>query len=176
MVSNTGANGAPLGGPGFGGAQGNICVNAYAFESDEQLVSCCSCLVTPNGLIRMGVNTNLLSKPKLGPAPTSVLVKLVATLAGGNGTGTSCNYSAALAGTAGAPLAPSGLVAWRTTLHAGPEAGGLATTEAAFTPATLSGSELASLTGRCTMLMGNSGCCGICPPCKLGALGASQSK
>src|SRR5664279_81159 len=61
-IVNTGANGAPLLGPGFGGAAGNTCVNVYAFSPDEQLISCCSCLITPNGVVNLGVNRDLTIK------------------------------------------------------------------------------------------------------------------
>src|SRR5215813_2484895 len=81
-ISNSGANGAPLLGPGFGGAVGNICVNVYAFSPDEQLISCCSCLVTPGGLVNLGVNRDLTSRTLTGVIPTSAVVKLYATLAG----------------------------------------------------------------------------------------------
>lgn len=170
-VSNTGANGAPLLGPGFGGAVGNICVNVYAFSPDEQLISCCSCLVTPNGLVNLGVNRDLTSKTLTGVIPTSVVVKLVSTIAGTGGTGTSCTNSAATA-TAGALAA--GMVAWGTTLHATPVAGTTATTETAFTPATLSAGELASITGRCASIIGNGSGFGICASCRAGGLGGGR--
>src|SRR5581483_12215874 len=38
-IVNTGANGAPLLGPGLGAATGNICVNVYAFDPGEELVA-----------------------------------------------------------------------------------------------------------------------------------------
>ncbi len=167
-ISNTGANGASLQGPGFGGAAGNICVNVYAFSPDEQEISCCSCLVTPNGLVNLGVVRDLTSNTLTGVIPTSVMVKLVATLAGTGGTGTSCNMSAATATTG---TLATGLVAWMTTNHVNGTAE--AVTETAFTPATLSAGELASLAGRCTSIIGNGSGFGICRSCRAGGMGAS---
>ncbi len=43
-ITNTGANGASLYGPGYIITNpGNICVNVYAFDPHEALISCCSC-------------------------------------------------------------------------------------------------------------------------------------
>src|ERR1700683_1441899 len=86
-ITNTGANGAALLGPGFGTQTGNICVNVYAIAPDEQLISCCSCLITPDQTVNLGVNRDLTSNPEItsiGGVPvtyTSVTVKLLATLA-----------------------------------------------------------------------------------------------
>src|ERR1700689_3846702 len=116
-ITNTGANGASLNGPGLGAA-GNICVNVYAFDPGEELISCCSCLVTPDQTISLGVKANLTFNTLTGVIPTSVTVKLLATLAGTGGSGTSCTNSAATAGTG-----VTGMAAWGTTLHATPTAG-----------------------------------------------------
>jgi hypothetical protein len=169
-ITNTGANGAPLLGPGFGGASGNICVNVYAFSADEQLISCCSCLVTPDATVNLGVNRDLTVKTLTGVVPTSVTVKLLATLAGTGGSGSSCNNSAA---TATAPVS-AGMAAWGTTLHATPTAGTYATTETAFRSSTLSAGELASITGRCASILGNGSGYGVCNSCRAGALGGSR--
>ena len=174
-LTNTGANGAPLNGPGFGAASGNICVNVYAFSPDEQLISCCSCLITPNGLVSLSVSSDLVSNTLTGVRPNSVVVKLLATLAGagGGGTGaTACTNSAALAGTLGFTIPKNGLLAWGTTVHPGVAAGSFATTETAFSPATLSDGELASITGRCTGIIGNGSSFGICRSCRVGGLRA----
>ena len=170
-LTNTGRNGAALNGPGFGGAAGNICVNVYAFSPDEQLVSCCSCLITPNGLQSLSVNQDLVSNTLTGVRPNSIVVKLVNTLAGAAATGTSCTNSAALVGEAAFPIQP-GMLAWGTTVHAAAVAGTFATTETAFTPATLSAGELASIKNRCTNIIGNGSTFGICRSCRAGGLRA----
>jgi hypothetical protein len=167
-ITNTGANGASLYGPGFGGAVGNLCVNVYALDPGEELVSCCSCLVTPDGLASISVINSLISNTATAVRPTSVVIKLVSSLAGGDGTGTTCHNSAA------GPITPAtGMAAWGTTIHASPT-GSYSVTETAFTPSTLSAGELASLTNRCRNIIGNSSGAGICASCNTGGLGAAR--
>ena len=176
-ITNSGANGASLNGPGFGGAVGNICVNVYAFSPDEQLISCCSCLITPNGLASLSVNGDLVSNTLTGVRPNSVVVKLVSTLAGGTGgaAGASCTNSAALAGAAGSAFTiVPGMLAWGTTIHAAPVAGTFAVTETAFSNATLSEQERASITNRCINIIGNGSTFGQCRSCRVGGLGSDR--
>ena len=177
-ITNTGANGASLTGPGFGPV-GNLCVNVYAFSPDEQLVSCCSCLITPNGLVSLSVYDSLRSNTLTGVTPNSMVIKLVATGAGAAFTGTACTGSAAAAGTAAFPLAV-GMAAWGTTAHV-PGANAVpaapapfAITETAFTPATLSAGELASINNRCTNIIGNGSGFGICRGCSAGGRGGAR--
>ena len=166
-IINTGASGASLQGPGFGATAGNICVNVYTFDPDEEEISCCSCLITPNSVANLGVNRDLTANTVTSLIPTSVVIKLVATLAGGDGTGTSCSNSAATAST----LA-TGMVAYGTT----PQNVGFSykVVEHVFVPSTLSAGERASITGRCAAILGNASGFGVCTSCKSGALGAAK--
>jgi hypothetical protein len=164
---NTGANGASLMGPGFGTAAGNICVNVYAFAPDEQEISCCSCLLTPNSVANLGVNRDLTSTTLTGVVPTSVVVKLVSTLAGGNGTGTSCSASAAAEG-----ALANGLVAYGTTPQ--PVGTAFSAVEHTFIASTLSPAEYASITSRCASILGNGSGFGVCNSCRSGALSAQK--
>ena len=172
-ITNTGVNGAPLNGPGFGGAAGNTCVNVYAFSPDEQLISCCSCLITPNGLVSLSVNQDLISNTLTGVRPNSVVVKLVNTGAGPTFTGTSCTNSAAVAGTASFPLA-GGMAAFGTSIHAAPAPGTFQGMETPFVTSPLSPAELASITNRCINIVGNGSSFGICRSCRVGGLSAGK--
>ena len=169
-LTNNGFNGASLSGPGFGTAVGNICVNVYAFSPDEQLVSCCSCLITPNGLVSLSVNNDLVANTLTGTRPNSIVVKLVATGAGPTFTGIACTNSAAQAGSATFPIT-TGMQAFATTLHQANT--GFATTETPFAVASLSTSELASINGRCTNILGNGSTFGVCRSCTNGGLSSS---
>jgi hypothetical protein len=150
---------------------GNICVNVYALDPAEEMISCCSCLVTPDQTKNLGVNRDITSNTATGVAPTSVTIKLLATLAGKDGSGTSCTNSAASVNTA---IIVQGIAAWGTTLHATSVAGTYATTETPFTPANLNAGELASLANRCSNIIGNLSGFGICASCRTGALGGSK--
>jgi len=169
-IINDGANGAGQFGPGIGGNVGNICVNIYAFTADEEMVSCCSCPVTPDQLVHLGVGADILGNLTHGGVlPSSLTIKLLATLdgAGGSGGATDCNNSAATVAAPGTSLV-NGMVAFRTTLHtgAGPS---VFVTETPFLPASLSAGELNSLGNRCTSIIGNLSGFGICGSCSAGA-------
>jgi len=177
-ITNTGANGSSLFGPGFGDPVGNICVNVYSFSPDEQLVSCCSCLVTPNGLVHLSANNDLISNTLTGIKPNSIVVKLLATGAGASFNGSSCSNSAALAGTDKFPLA-NGMLAWGTTLHSASSvdpnpAGPFSITETPFLPASLDNAELNSIVNRCANIIGNGSTFGQCRSCRAGGLGGEK--
>ncbi len=143
-----------------GATGGNICVNVYAFSPDEQEVSCCSCVVTPNGLVSLSAKRDLISNTLTGVVPASIVVKLLST------TGGACN-----AATPGA-LA-TGMAAWGTTLHKLPS-GSNALTETAFTPATLSAAEPARISSLCGFIQSNGSGFGICSSCRAGGLAPTQ--
>ena len=169
-VTNTGARGAGLGFGTSASVTGSICVNVYVYDPSEEVVSCCSCPVTPNGLVSLSAKDDLIINPLTSAVPTSIVIKLLAT----EPVGGSCNNSALLAGT---PTLVPGMAAWGTTLHANTSAaaGTYAVTETAFTPATLSAGELARLAYGCGVVANVGSGFGICNSCRLGGLGAARN-
>ena len=165
-ITNSGARGAGLAAGTTAGTTGALCVNVYAFSPDEQMISCCSCPVTPNGLVSLSARRDLVNNTLTPAVPTAIVVKLYATIPNGG----SCSGSAANPGT-GSP----GLLAFGTTVHAGAAAGSdAAITETQFLSATLSGGELDRLSRLCTFINANGSGFGICSTCRLGGLGAGR--
>ena len=167
-VTNTGARSTVA----FPTQNGNICVNVYTFSPDEQLISCCACPVTPDGLVSLSAHNDLISNTLTPGVPTSIVIKLLASYPGAG----ACN-----AATVGAQLIgdEAGMAAWGTTIHALPVTPGspattYGVTETKFTNATLSGAELARITTLCGFIQTNGSGFGICRSCRLGGLGATQ--
>src|ERR1700730_2602067 len=87
---------------------GNICVNVYTFDPNEELISCCTCPITPNGLWSLSARNDLISNTLTPRVPTSVTVKLLSSAvfstsggnAGSNISATACNASTVGIGTA----------------------------------------------------------------------------
>jgi hypothetical protein len=142
---------------------GNICANVYVFAEDQQLVSCCSCPLTPNHLKTLSVRNDLISNTLTPGVPIGVTIALLATQpVGGN-----CNPSNFIA------LA-AGLRAWGTTIHAAPD-GTYHVTETEFSPvATANASEINKLTSYCGFIQANGSGYGICKSCREGAAGAAR--
>src|SRR6202049_3414138 len=149
-----------------GGTTGNICVNVYVFAPDEQPIACCTCPTTPNGLYSLSVVNDLIYNVLTPSVPTSVVVKLNATVVPPGG----CSASAIAASAAG-------MVAWGATAHRTPSA----TTGPAFpvteTPFTLYNpgvGEEETNANTCKFLGFVGSGFGICKSCRLGGLGADR--
>src|ERR1700722_17384917 len=80
-ITNDGAQGGfgMTGGTPAGNTEGNICVNVYTFDSSEEEISCCACLVTPNGLNSLSAKASLISDTLTPAVPNSIVIKLIAS-------------------------------------------------------------------------------------------------
>ena len=156
-LTNSGARGAGLAAGTTANTTGAICANVYAFSPDNELVSCCSCPVTPNGLKCLSARRDLLVSPATS---TPLVVKLYATTPK-NGF---CSGSAADDSARGAP----GLHAWGTSIQIGAEGKPDPVTDGPFLPATIGPGERERLASRCAIRYANSSGFGVCSSCRLG--------
>lgn len=153
-ITNTGSSG------------GNICVNAYAFDPSEEMVSCCACLVTPDGLQSLSDQGDLISNTISPSTPTAITITLVASapVAGG------CNPASPTF----ASVVP-GMEAWGTKLHALPTSpASYGVTETKFQDANLNSEELTRLTAFCSFIQSNGSGFGVCKSCRTGGLAGSK--
>lgn len=181
IITNTGASAGALN-PLTQAENGNLCANVYAFSADEQMIACCACHVTPNALRSLSVRNDLISNTLTPTKPDSVVIKLVASLAGTNGasgpgTVTSPTCNAATVTGAGfatrtANAIANGLVAWRSSVQVSGPLTGL--TETPFSQSVLSVSELSRLTNLCGFIQSQGLNYGVCGPCRQGGLEAAR--
>jgi hypothetical protein len=171
--SNSGASSANANTTATPFAQdGEICANVYAYSPDEQLVSCCSCNITPNALNSLSVKNDLASNTLTPIIPSALVIKVLATQGGALCT-------ASKAATVTRAQLTSGLLAWGSTIHALPVTTATPATtygvvETKFASPVLSAAELTRMTQLCAFIRANGSGYGICKSCKVGGLGANS--
>ena len=179
-------------------SHGNICVNVYTFDPQEEEIACCSCVVTPNALVSLSVRNDLISNLLTPSVPNSVVIKLVSSEPGLDPTKryTLCNPSTVggtnplfanvpydSPGDPGPGSLTIGLRAWGSTLE--PAAGGAYApvgvgflTAEFLTNTTMGGAfteELTQLASTCQFIQANGSGYGTCKTCRLGALSGSRN-
>src|ERR1700685_4022293 len=120
-----------------GTAAGNVCASIYVFDPEQELSECCSCLLTPDGLRTLSVNTDLTSNPLTGVVLSTGLIKFVSTIP----VAGACPLP-----TTGKPEAA--LRAWGTHIQNST----FAETETGSIDATLSTGEISALARECTAI------------------------
>jgi hypothetical protein len=60
---------------------GNICSSIYVFDNNQEMIACCACRTTPNGLASASVGTQLTNNPVTSVVPVAGVIKILNTAA-----------------------------------------------------------------------------------------------
>jgi len=164
---------------------GYICANIYVFSPDEQMVSCCTCPKSANGLYSLSARNDLINNTLTPGVPTSIVIKIIDTTPpGGPEAPTTCNAAVlptanVLGGTGATYIGgafATGDRAWATNYHVTPVAGGTFAygTQTRFEEVPLSPLELEKIRLLCGFIQTNGSNFGICRSCRLGYLGGAK--
>ena len=90
-----------------------LCANIYVFAADQQESACCSCEITPNGLVTTSVKA-LTSNPLTGPGttPADGVVQIISSVY----TGT-CDPTFGIAGGTDPSPIVAGIDSWQTHIQ-----------------------------------------------------------
>ncbi len=73
-IINTGQIGSPT---DAASRHGQVCADIYVFDANQEMLECCSCPITANGLKTLSVANNLLNAPLTGVFPATGVIKVV---------------------------------------------------------------------------------------------------
>ena len=63
--------------PGLNGE--NICADIYVFDDTQELLECCSCPISANGLLTLSLRNDLTANPITSQAPDKGVIKIVSS-------------------------------------------------------------------------------------------------
>jgi hypothetical protein len=69
---NVGLKGTPMTSP-----YGDVCSNICVFDNNQEMIACCSCRITPNGLATASVGTQLTNNPVTSVVPVAGVIKII---------------------------------------------------------------------------------------------------
>lgn len=84
-----------------GSTGGNLWAAFYVFDDNEELSACCSCEVTPDGVLSESVRNQLTSNPITGKVPVKGVIRIISSSTS----------------SAGSPTPTAGLSAWATHIQ-----------------------------------------------------------
>jgi hypothetical protein len=132
-IINPGTQGTPI-----SPDHGTICADIYVFDSTQEMLECCSCPITANGILELSLLNDLMQNPLTGfPAPNSGVIKIVSD------RGSNCDPTA--------PIPTPELLGWQTHTQQ-PVAGTFVTTEDEFQGAFLTDDEWLFLGQACSFV------------------------
>jgi hypothetical protein len=130
-----------------GTAGGNLCAAIYVVDPSQELSECCSCLLSPDGLRTLSVNTDLTSNALTGVSLTTGAIKIVSTPP----IGGACPLPKTL-------NPKAGIRAWATHI----QNSNFTITETASQDATLSSTEVVHLEKECAAVALDGSGKGVC--------------
>jgi hypothetical protein len=82
-IVNTGQIGSPIDPATRHGA---VCADIYVFDARQEMIECCSCSITANGLLTLSLQNQLASNPLTGVLPDTGVVKIVSDTVSSSGS------------------------------------------------------------------------------------------
>ncbi len=135
-ANTTGAPDSTLRAINDGDTEANLWADIYAFDDSQELITCCGCVITPDGLLSESVNTQITAYALTGRIPSRGVIKIISSSTGPDANG----FPVVATPTAG-------IRAWQT--HVQKLTTGYAVTEAAYADSNLAASEQALLQNLC---------------------------
>ncbi len=139
-------------------------------------------MVTPNALVSLSAKNDLINTALTPAIPTSIVVKLLASVPGTTGTAAAPQYTVCDPSFSNGTLAfndPSGMLAWGSTLEPSASPGTYGVVNVPFKNADFLDfgplGETSDLISVCGFLKTNGTGYGTCNSCALGALGGKKN-